>query len=321
MSDKVGMRPILGNFQSPWKERDGLNRPPGKRRLVEECDAISVYAVQRAFGKKVLIAAIRQARPFRLPAPGGYFDIWLVDEPHRLPGRRERWSSLEEGTARLWLLCSGCRRKVAKLFYYRLAPGSWARSDLLCRHCHGLTYQSANCGGNRWYREVARPMKRLLREKHKLLARRPGPRLAARLAQIENEMRTLRQKVKPQPQRRAQNLCQRLVVRERRVYRNLALVDPEATKMGSICSPAELDRSTTFTPLKLSVPRNKTDKSSIPQPKTIEHMWEEYRQFWLDATLQFRKEGLITDEHLRRFPRLRRTIAVLEREQKKTPNG
>ncbi len=127
----------------------------GKRRLVEECEAIWIYAVQRAFGKKVLMAAIRQARSFRLPVPGGYFDVSPVDEPHRLPGKDGRWSSLEVGTARRWLICPECRRKVAKLYYY-LAPDSLARSDLLCRHCHGLTYQSVNCGGNRWYREVAR---------------------------------------------------------------------------------------------------------------------------------------------------------------------
>jgi hypothetical protein len=31
-------------------------------------------------------------------------------------------------------------------------------SHLLCRTCHGLVYQSQNCGDNRWYRETARPL-------------------------------------------------------------------------------------------------------------------------------------------------------------------
>lgn len=225
MSDNSKSRPFLGNFGSPWEELERLYRHPGKRRLVEECEAVSVYAVQRAFGKKALIAAIRQARPFRLPVPGGYFDIWLVDEPHRMPGKQERWSSLEEGTVRLWLICPACRRKVAKLYCYHLAPGSLARSDLLCRQCHGLTYQSSNCGGNRWYREVARPMKRLLREKRKLLAGRNGPRIAARLALVENQILTLRQKLKSRTQRRAQNMGYGPAVRERRPYRDLALLD------------------------------------------------------------------------------------------------
>lgn len=109
VSDKMTIGPISGNSWSPWNERDELSRPPGKRRLVEECEVVWVYAVQRAFGKKALIAAIRQARPFRLPVPGGYFDIWLIDEPHQLPGKRHRWSSLEAGNARLWLMCPACR--------------------------------------------------------------------------------------------------------------------------------------------------------------------------------------------------------------------
>lgn len=217
-------RQFLGNLESLGEQLERLYRHPCKRRLVEESEVVSVYAVQRAFGKKALIAAIRQARPFRLPVPGGYFDVWLVDEPHRLPGKQDCWSSLEAGTARLCFICSACRRKVAKLYYY-FAPASHTRSDLLCRHCHGLTYQSANCGGNRWYKEVARPLKRLLREKQRLLARHQTPRIAARLARVEDEIRTLRQKVKPRTHRRAQNLRGGLVVRERRPYRDLELLE------------------------------------------------------------------------------------------------
>lgn len=224
MSDKAAMRWIFGNLQSPWQEPQKLNPYPGRRRLVEECEVVSVHAVQRVFGKKGLIAAIRQARPFRLPILGGYFDIWLVDERHRLPGRRERWSALEEGTARLWLVCPRCRRPVAKLYYYSLAPGSAARSDLLCRLCHGLTYQSVNCGGNRWYREIARPVKQLLREKRKLMARQHKPRIAARLAHIEDQIRMLRQKAKPKTHRQRSKSLYTLAVGERRPYRNLELL-------------------------------------------------------------------------------------------------
>jgi hypothetical protein len=34
----------------------------------------------------------------------------------------ERWSSLEDGKRRLWLICPGCRQKVANLYYYYVAP-------------------------------------------------------------------------------------------------------------------------------------------------------------------------------------------------------
>jgi hypothetical protein len=224
VSDNAVHRPISGNLQSPWESRDKVCGSSGKRRLVEECEAVWVYAVQRAFGKKALIATICQARPFQLPVPGGYFDVWLVSEPHRLPGGRELWSSLREKTARLWLVCPRCRRKVAKLYYYDLAPGSSSRSDLLCRRCHGLTYQSVNCGGNRWYREVAASMKRLLREKDRLLTRRQLRGVAVRLVEIENEIRILEQKVKPETHRGTRNSLNRPAVRQRRAYRDLALL-------------------------------------------------------------------------------------------------
>ena len=71
VSDKMAGRPFLGDFQNPREEPERLYRHPGKRRLVEECQVVLVYAVQRAFGKRPLIVAIRQARPFRLPVPGG----------------------------------------------------------------------------------------------------------------------------------------------------------------------------------------------------------------------------------------------------------
>ncbi len=222
MSDRFANRLFSGNFA-------GLREAPGQsqsnRRLVEECEIVSVHAIQKAFGKKVLIAAIRDCRPLRLPVPGGHFDVWLIEEPHRLPGRIERWASLEAGTSRLWLFCLGCRRRVAKLFYYHVAPSSSGRSDLLCRLCHGLTYQSVNCGGNRWYREVARPMKRLLWEKQRLLSKRDTRCLSSRLAQIDEQIKALRRRVKVPSKREPQDRLSCLAVRKRRPYRNLALLE------------------------------------------------------------------------------------------------
>lgn len=222
MSDNFANRLFFGNFV-------GLREPSEqsqRKRLVEECETVTIHGVQKAFGKKALIAAILDCRPLRVPIPGGHFDVWLIEEPHRLPGRSERWASLEAGTSRLWLFCLGCRRKVAKLFYYYLAPGSSARSGLLCRLCHGLTYQSVNCGGNRWYREVARPMKRLLREKQKLLAWRDIRRASARVAQIDDQIKALRRRVKIPSKRGPQDPLSRLAVRKRRrPYRNLTLLE------------------------------------------------------------------------------------------------
>ena len=138
-------------------------RNPGKRRLVEECECICVFALRRMYGKKALLSTIREGKPLLLPVSDGKLEVSFTYESHRVPNGT--YSSLEAGTARLWLICPGCRRPAAKLFFYRLGPGPSAPSRLLCRQCHGLTYQSGNCGKNRWYRESARPLKKLLRRR------------------------------------------------------------------------------------------------------------------------------------------------------------
>lgn len=59
--------------------------------------------------------------------------------------------------------------------------------------------------------------------------------------------------------------------------------------------------------LRKSIP--KPSDLTVSQPKKIPEMnWEEYQQFWVDAISDFREKGLITDEHLRRSPRLVRAI-------------
>jgi hypothetical protein len=220
VSDIFKTRSVLGNLEQ--REEPGREiRRRSPRRLVEECETISVHAVQNVFGKKALILSIRQARPLRLLVLGGYFDIWPTDEPHRLPGRPARWSSLQDGNCRFWLICTGCRRKVGKLFCFYLSPDSLVLSDLLCRRCHGLVYQSENCGKNRWYREVARPLKWLLKEKGRLLAERHTPRIAARLAQIESAVQTLRQKLRPKAHRCHKDSYPKIRSRQRRPYRSL----------------------------------------------------------------------------------------------------
>lgn len=227
MSDNFTNRPFSGNLQKSWDEPGKQVRYRGAHRLVEEAEEVCIRGVQRALGKKTLIASIRQAQPVRLPILGGHFDIWLVNENHRLPGREQRWSSLEAGTCRLWLLCPGCRRPCAKLYFYRLGPDTFTTSELLCRRCHELVYQSAICGGNKWYREIVRPLKWLLKEKRKLLARKQTARAAARLTQIESAICTLRQKVQPKTQRRRERLLSRVGLRQRRFYRNLALIEQQ----------------------------------------------------------------------------------------------
>ena len=220
MSDIFEIRPIVGNFGNRESERKSQSPFPGKRRLVEECEKISIYAVQRAFGKKALLEAVRQARTFRVPVFGGYFDLDLTYEAHRLPGRYEQWATLEDGTARLWLVCPSCLRKVQKLYYFHY-PGTVERSPLLCRLCHGLVYQCSNCGGNRWYKQVARPFKALLKERDRLLARRDSSRVRARLLLIEAEIEALKKQVRPKTKRIRSDWWKS----QRRPYRNIGLLE------------------------------------------------------------------------------------------------
>jgi hypothetical protein len=176
MADIFQLRPILGNPSATRGERPVRYAFAGKRWLVEECESIWISSLKSYFGKKHLIALIRQAKPIELPVQGGSEKVWLTWEPHRLPGPTKRMSSLEEGTARLWLVCPWCRRKVAKLYYRLFDASRGNRSEVACRACHGLVYQSENCGGNAWYRTVARPMKRLFQDRSKLQSLKPSSR-------------------------------------------------------------------------------------------------------------------------------------------------
>jgi hypothetical protein len=211
----------------------GMPQPHmGKHRLVEECETVSIDAVQRLLGKKTLIAAIHRAEPLALPVFGGSFDVWFQDQPHQLPGTGDRFASLGGESRRLWFQCPGCRKKVAKLYFFYFAPDSLALSDLLCRGCHGLVYLSQNCGGNRWYRETARPLKRLLREKRKLLARPLNSPFAARLIEIDAEIRILRQRAKRKTPSRSQESRYRPATRQRRPYRNFAVLEQSVGGFG-----------------------------------------------------------------------------------------
>ncbi len=148
----------------------GQSDPRRPKRLAEECFAVCIGALQRRFGKRALLQAIRQCEPIRISVPyNPPVQVWLTYDTHPLPGKGRKWSSLEGGTARIWFVCPGCRKKVAKLFYY-VFSGSTLASDLLCRCCHRLTYLSVNCAGNQFYERVLKPYRRLQSIKERLQA-------------------------------------------------------------------------------------------------------------------------------------------------------
>jgi hypothetical protein len=114
------------------------------------------------------------------------------------------------------------RRPRAKLYYYS-PPGTGVLSDLLCRECHGLTYLSVNSSGNKWYRETARPLRRLCRERDKLLSQRPKPSVQARLAQLDGQIQMLRARLRPKRKRLAERSGSG--VRHKRRYKDLRLLE------------------------------------------------------------------------------------------------
>lgn len=223
MSDRITARSVSGKFESAAQNALAVPGFPGKRRLAQECEVVSVYALQRFLGKRAILTSIRAAKPLRLDVSGGFFELWFTYEAHHMPGKNARYASLEDGTVRLWLICAGCKRPVAKLFYFYLNRRFFDLSELLCRHCHRLTYQSANCGKNTWYKEKVRPLKRLLRTRDRISNWAGTARRDRLLAQIERKISAFRSEF---DQRALQNrICLRRRSEElrRRPYKDLSL--------------------------------------------------------------------------------------------------
>jgi len=198
-----------------------------RKRLVEECEIVYIYAVQQEFRKKTLLKLIHENRPLVLSLRGGPAEIWLTYDTHQLPGERDA-SSLEAGTVRLWFSCPRCQRTVAKLYYYLLPGSPLLRSDVLCRHCHRLAYQVDNCGDNRWYRVAAAPLKRLLRCRERLLRRKPTAKVLSWLKMVDNRIRTYQALLTPKRSKYRHILPPGR--RERRPYRDGShLLDPLPT--------------------------------------------------------------------------------------------
>ena len=202
MSDNFHPRLFLGDFNRSPHAKPILGHFQGKRPLAEEFEVVLIGAIRRGFGKKALIELIRRRAPLELPLPGGSANVYLTYDLHHMPGPIDRKSMLEDKTARLWMLCPGCRRRVAKLFYMLWDASRGSRSELLCRLCNGLTYQVSNCGSNEWFRTMARPLKCLLHQKAKLLSLKPSPKRDRMLQVVEINLDLVRGRWGPRNNRR-----------------------------------------------------------------------------------------------------------------------
>jgi hypothetical protein len=211
------------NFRQFWHDRE-------KRRLVEECRTVTVSDLRAQFGRPALLHAIRECEPVMAwVAYCSSMSVYVTSEMHRLPTKREKWSNTGAGNARIWLTCPKCQRRAIKLFYFE-TEGPERISELLCRKCHDLTYVSRNCGGNKFYTRVIKPLRQLKRiEKQLAWHALPGPRrraLEAEKTQLEGYL--LRAKVefgrKSQPADTRQPFNGGFGVRNRkRPYKDLSL--------------------------------------------------------------------------------------------------
>jgi hypothetical protein len=112
---------------------------------------------------------------------------------------------------------------VAKLFYFYLNRDFLDLSELLCRRCHGLTYQSVNCGHNSWYKTQVRPLKRLLRARERISNWAGTARRDRLLRQIELRIAAFRSEFDQRMLRNRIPLRRRPEELRRRPYKDLSL--------------------------------------------------------------------------------------------------
>lgn len=221
LSDERRIRPPSGNLK-PWAKgrKRGAESPLGFHPLVEEATSLSLADLKRQFGRKALLAAVRDACPVRCQVAGIWQLIYLIYEPHRLPGRRTKWSDPEAGNVRLWLVCPLCRGRARILYYHPYSTLSDSNS-LGCRRCLGLRYLSQNSWNRVWFREIVMPLKRLMRSRQRLLQRMQTRRTMEMLGEIEELISIYRKRAETRVCRRHAKTMN--YPRTKRQYRNLDL--------------------------------------------------------------------------------------------------
>ncbi|NWG14070.1 MAG: hypothetical protein HXY20_11105 [Acidobacteria bacterium] len=176
--------------------------------------------LRRIFGRKELLKAADDARPVRLDIQGNCFFVYLLAEPFWPPWPSRALSDRQ--LTRLWMVCMGCRRRVRTLYAISPLSESNALLNAQCRTCRALVYQSQNCGKNRWWRQIARPLKRLLRQRRQLLARKPSPKIAEQIDLLDQSVTRLR--LRAAPKTRKNPTKSESVRHVRRRYRDVTLI-------------------------------------------------------------------------------------------------
>lgn len=197
LSDEMPYGCFSGNLRSVV----GVKRHRGEdfsypTRLVEETPSISMSELRRVHGKQKLLAAIRNAYPVQYQIGDNCYTTYLTYDSHRLPGKQTHWSEIESGNVRIYMSCPRCRCRVRKLYFIPGIQTDTNLSDIACRICHGLCYKSQHSSNRLWWKNVAMPLKRLLRQREQILSRDPNPKGLAELERIHQSVLVLRNRVR-----------------------------------------------------------------------------------------------------------------------------
>lgn len=162
-----------------------------KRSLVEECHAVEIRELLQMYGRDRLYRAADDGSPITFHTGNHSYEIIFTWTPHRLPGREERWSSIQERNCRIWHVCQTCFRRFRILYINPSLP-----SRLACRKCLGLRYQAEYCGKNLWWRKARMPLKKIFKRQDQLFKMKRTQAVRDELEIIEGQILMLMQRAK-----------------------------------------------------------------------------------------------------------------------------
>lgn len=220
VSDMMQNRLSSGNFAQPWyldADRGRHSYPySSKRRLVEESTEFTLTDLRRIYKRKELLYLAENGRPIEVQIEGKTFSLYLSFEYLR----RSKHLYPEREVVRVWMVCPACFQWKRKLYTFPQEMGTNGWAGLKCRRCHQLKHQSANCTGNKWWRNYALPLKKLLKRRQKLQYI-SSPRARAQLFEIDQSIWMLRERAAYKMNKRQGSSSR---THAKRPYRDLSLV-------------------------------------------------------------------------------------------------